>query len=193
MARSGPRKSGRYQRDQRIAATGTVVLLVITVALSAWMYQKTSTAQRDSPDSAATAPPSAPTSAVRVQLRAWLTQSEPLINALVIARNNIAAAAAERDIPGTGAACQTASGAVADLHRQLPSPEPTLNSTFQQAISSYKLGLPYCIGTTHVQEGSGLQQAATFITQGDTAMRAALDFLGHVPGCEPRDVGMLIV
>lgn len=177
----------------RIAATGTAMLLIITVALSGWMYRKTSTAQPDSPGSAATASPNAPGPQGRVQLRAWLTQSEPLINALVIARNNIAAAAAERDISGTGAACRTASGAVADLHRQLPSPEPTLNSTFQQAISSYDLGLPFCSGALHVQESSGLQQAATFITAGDTAMRAALEFLGHVPGCEPRDLGMLIV
>jgi hypothetical protein len=171
----------------------TAMLMIITIALAGWMYQRTSIAQPDSPRRAVAVPATAPSPQVRVQLRAWLTQSEPLINALVIARNNIAAAAAERDVAGTGAACQSATGAVADLHRQLPSPEPTLNITFQQAISSYKVGLPYCITATHWQGGYGLQQAAPFITAGDDAMRVALDFLGHVPGCEPRDVGVLIV
>jgi hypothetical protein len=193
MARSSPRRPRRGERDQRMAATGTVVLSIITVALSTWMYQRTSTAQPDSADRVAATPSSAPSPQVRVQLRAWLTQSEPLINALVIARNNIAAAAAERDISGAGAACRTATGAVADLHRQLPSPEPTLTSSFQQAISSYERGLPYCVGATGVRDGNSLQQAASFISQGDTAMRAALDFLDRVPGCEARDVGMLIV
>jgi hypothetical protein len=164
-----------------------VVLLIVTVALSVWVYGRLFSEQPESLDSAATAPPSASDPQMRVQLRAWLTESEPVIDALVIARNNIATAAGQRDIAGTGAACRTASGAVADLYRQMPSPDPMLNSQFLQAISDYDVGLPYCIS------GTGMQRAATYITQADAAMHAAFDSLGHVPGCEPRESGVLIV
>jgi hypothetical protein len=178
---------------QRVTAVGIVVLFMIFAAASGWAYPRSSTGQSDSPDGAAAPLPSALAPQLRVQLRAWLTESRPLINALVIARNNIATAAAERDIARTGAACQTATGAVADLHRQLPSPAPTLTSTLQQVVSNYDAGLPYCIGATHVKGGDGMQQAATFITRADAAMRTAFDFLDHVPGCEARDMGVLIV
>jgi hypothetical protein len=178
---------------QRVAAVRTVAWFIIFAAVSVWAYPRSSASQSDSLDEAATPLVSALAPQIRVELRAWLTESEPLINALVIARNNIAAAAAERDIARTGAACQTATGVVADLHRQLPSPALTLTTTFQEVISNYDAGLPYCIGATRVNAGDGMQHAAAFITRADAAMRTAFDFLKHVPGCEPRDVGVLIV
>ena len=177
----------------RDAAVCTAVLFIIFAGVSVWVYPRSSTGQSDSTAGAGTSVSSPLAPQMRVRLRAWLTESEPLIHAVVIARNNVAAAAAERDIAATGTACQTATGAVADLHRQLPSPEPTLTSTFQQVISNYDAGLPYCISAMHVRGGQGMQKAAAFITQADVAMRAALDFLRHVPGCEPRDVGVLII
>jgi hypothetical protein len=193
MASPRFRTLSREQRDHRIARVGAVVALLLIATLAIWAHTRSSARQQDSLNRTAAAAPSAVDPQMRVQLRAWLTQSEPLINALVIARNNIAAAAAEHNLAGTGAACQSATVAVADLHRQLPSPEPTLTNSFQQAISDYGVGLPYCIGASHVLDGDGMQRAAGFITQADAAMAAALDFLGHVPGCEPRDVGVLIV
>lgn len=185
----GNRQASRYQREQRITAASWAVLAVVIAAVSVWAHYRSAPRQPDSP----TPPSIALAPQTRLQLRAWLTESEPLINALVIARNNIAASAAERDIAATGTACQSATDAVADLHRQLPSPTPGLTTTFAQAVSNYDLGLPYCIGASGVRDGHGMQQAATFITQGDAAMRAALDFLQHIPGCEPRDVPVLIV
>jgi hypothetical protein len=164
-----------------------VLLLVITVAVSVWVYDRSMSQQPHSPKSVVATPPSASDPQLRVRLRAWLTASEPMIDALVIARNNIATAAGQRDITGTGAACRTASGAVADLHRQMPSPDPMLNSQFLQAISDYDAGLHHCIA------GDGMQRAATYITQADAAMHAAFDILGKVPGCEPQQTGVLIV
>lgn len=177
----------------RVAAVCAVVLFMIVAAVSVWVYPRSPTGQSDSLDGVSTSASSTLGTQMRVQLRAWLTESGPVINAVVIARNNIAAAAAERDVAATGTACQSATGAVADLHHQLPSPEPALTTTFAQAVSNYDVGLPYCIGASGVRDGRGLQLAATFITQADTAMHAALDFLQHVPGCEPRDVGVVIV
>lgn len=164
-----------------------VALLIVTFALSVWVYGRSSAGQPESVDRAATPPPSASDPQMRVQLRAWLTQSEPMIDALVIARNNIATAAGQRDIAATGAACQSATGAVADLHRQMPSPDPMLNSRFLQAISDYDVGLPSCIS------GGGMQLAATYIIAADAAMQAAFDVLQQVPGCEPQKSGVLIV
>lgn len=163
-----------------------VVFLIVAAAVSMWVYGR-STEQPPALNTAATAPPSASDPQMRVQLRAWLTESEPAIDALVIARNNIATAAGQRDIAGTGAACRTASGAVADLHRRMPSPDPMLNKEFLQAINDYDVGLPYCVS------GTGIQQAAAYITAADAAMRAVFDILGQVPGCQPRESGVLIV
>ncbi|MGB6206576.1 hypothetical protein [Mycobacterium sp.] len=163
-----------------------VVLLIVTAALSVWVYDRSLTGQ-PSLVRATAAPPSASDPQMRVQLRAWLTDSEPMIDALVIARNNITAAAGRRDVVATSAACRTASGAVADLRRRMPSPDPMLNSQFLQAISDYDVGLPSCMS------GGGMQQAAIYITAADAAMHAAFDILGHVPGCEPGEKGVLIV
>lgn len=134
-------------------------------------------------------PPSAPTPSIH----GWLDRSERLINDVIAARNTIAAAAAHHDIAGTGAACQTATGAIAHLHQQMPSPEPVLNSTLQQAISDYSTGINYCISAGRTEDGEGLPRAATYISQGDDAMRVVLDILSHESDAQQGNLGVLIV
>jgi len=185
MARASFHTASRQQRDQRIATVGNVVLFIVVVTLSVWMYHKSSTGQAVSPHRVTPPKP--------VALHAWLGGSEQSISGLVTARNHIAAAAAQRDLAGTGAACRTATSAVADLHRQMPSPEPVVTSTLQDAMTSYAIGLPYCISASQAQDGAGMQRAATYISLGDQAMRAALDILEPESGVEPRDLGVLIV
>lgn len=119
----------------------------------------------------------------------WLAQSQPLVDGLVVARNNIAAAAAQRDLSATGAACQTANSAVESLHQQMPSPEPALTNTLQHVISSYSVGLRYCISASKTRDGEGIQKAVSYIADGDDAMRIATDMLG----CKPFGQGVLIV
>lgn len=193
MATASLRPTSRYHRDQQIATTGSVVLLIVTVAVSTWVLYRWSTGQPVSTESAAT--PLAGTSAppVRVTMGAWLAESERSINDLVAARNNIAAAAAEHDIAATGAACQNAVGAVANLHRQLPSPESALTNALQRAAVNYDLGLPYCISATQTHDGPGLARAASYISQGDAAMRTAFHILGQESGTAPRNLRVLIV
>jgi hypothetical protein len=126
-------------------------------------------------------------------MHAWLDESQPSINVLVSARNNIAAAASRRDIPATGIACQTATDAVATLRMHMPSPEAAVNQSLQQAISSYTTGLPNCISASRTVDGEGMQRAASYISQGDDAMRMALDILGDESAPEPNQLGVLIV
>jgi len=174
--------NSRYLRDQRIATTGAVVLLIVTAAVSVWLHYRL-----DPPDSAAASPQrtSAP------PLHVWLAESEPSINDLVTARNNIAAAAAQRDLVRTGRACRAATGAVANMHLRMPSPEPMVTSSLQRAMDSYQIGLPFCVAATQTPDGEGMQRAAAYITAGDAAMRAALDVLQ--PDAQPRQLGVLIV
>lgn len=179
--------TSRYQREQRVTAISWAGLLVVIAVLSAWAHF----GSRTSPDNAAM--PSASAPPMRMQLGAWLTDSERFIHDLVTARNNIAAAAGRHDLPGTGAACRTATGAVAKLHQKMPTPEPTLTNTLEDAIASYDVGLPYCISATQTENGAALARAASYISEGDDAMRAALDILGHTPGGQPRVLGVLIV
>ena len=187
MARSSHLSPSRYQRDQRFTVVSWVVIIVIGPLAGAYHYW--ASARSDSQDTGAieqagSAPPS---------MRMWLDESEPSINGLVTARNTIAAAAAHQDIAGTGAACQSATTAVADLRVKLPSPEPVVNSLLQQAISSYTTGLPYCVIATKAADGEGLQRAAGYISEGDTAMQGCLDVLGNEEATQPGNLGVLIV
>ena len=177
--------SSRYERDQRIALAGMVSLLVVIAGLASWAYCKSSARQADSVNNS-----SASGAATMPQ---WLAESEPSINALVAARQEIATAAATGNLAATGAACRTASGAAAHLHRQMPSPTPMLTTTLQRALSSYDLGLPYCISATQANDGHGLQRAADYISEGDATMRVAIGFLGHDDDSEPAGQSVLIV
>jgi hypothetical protein len=176
--------SSKYERDQRIALTGLVALLMVIAALASWAYCKSSARRADSVNNSAASGATMPQ---------WLAESEPSINALVAAREEIATAAAKGDLAATGAACRTASGAAAHLHRQMPSPTPMLTTTLQRALSSYDLGLPYCISATEANDGHGLQRAANYISEGDATMRVAIGFLGHDDDAEPASQGVLIV
>lgn len=187
------RKTNRYQYEQRFTWASWVWLLVVIVALSAWVDHRAATARSDSADDAATPPASGSASSVHVTLPSWLIESEPSINDLVVARNDIAAAAARHDIAKTGAACRSAGGAVAKVHLQLPSPEPALNSTLHDAVDSYDIGLPYCISATQTHDAEGMQRAAAYISRGDVAMREALDYLDRHSGDAGPGVAVLVV
>jgi hypothetical protein len=184
---SSDRYTSRYQREQRIMMTSWAVFAVVG-AILAWAYLHWSSTRSAINGDDAT-PPIAPTPSIH----GWLDRSQPSINELVAARNAIAAAAARHDIAGTGAACQTATGAIAHLHQEMPSPESELNSTLQQAISNYSTGLPYCISASRTEDGQGLRQAATYISQGDDAMHVVLDILGSESNGPTGNVGVLIV
>lgn len=120
----------RYQHEQRVTVASWIAVLFIATAWM-WIHHTASAGPRDAPLDAQVEPaPSMP---------GWLAQSQPLVDGLVVARNNIAAAAAQRDLSATGAACQTANSAVESLHQQMPSPNrrsPTRCSTSSAATAS---------------------------------------------------------
>ena len=163
-------KIDRYGYERRVTAVGWAALLIVIAVLSVWAYCRMSTGPSNLPDNEAVSP-------LPGSLSAWLAKSQPLIDHLVAERNNIAAAAGRRDAAATGAACQSATGAVSELHRQLPGPERVLNMTLQQAVQYYETGLPYCIAAARTEDARGMQQAATHIRHGDAFMRKALTFL----------------
>lgn len=187
------RKSSRYQYEQRFTWASWAGLLMVIVALSVWVHHRASTARSDSADGAVTPPASGAATSVHLTLPSWLNESEPSINDLVVARNDIAAAAARHDIAKTGAACRSAGSAVAKVHLQLPSPEPALNTTLHDAVDSYDIGLPYCVSATQTHDAGGMQRAAAYISRGDTAMREALDYLGRHSSVAGPGVALLIV
>lgn len=176
--------SPRYERDQQIALAGLIALLIVIAVMASWAYATSSARQADLVNSSA---------APALTMPQWLDESEPSINALVAARQDIAAAAAKGDLAATGAACRSASTAAAHLHRQMPSPTPALTTTLQRALSSYDLGLPDCISAAQANDGHGLQRAADYIAEGDAVMRVAIGFLGHDSDLEPVSQGVLIV
>lgn len=187
------RQTSRYDYEQRVTAASWVGLLIVIAGLWAWAQDSSRIGRSDSSDSAAPPAPGVSTSLAPVTLPAWLAASEPSIDGVVAARNKVAAAAARRDIAAMGAACRAASSAVATLHQQLPSPEPVLNTTLHQAVDSYETGLPYCISATRNLDAQGLQRAAMYISDGDAAMRLALDLLGQNFDVADPGSGLLIV
>lgn len=186
------RKISPYQHELRVTAVSWVGLSVIVVLILAVAHYESSARISESPDAAAMES-NAFASPRRVTLPAWLTESEPSIDDVVVARNNIAAAAARHDIARTGAACGSASSAVAKLRQQLPSPEPVLNSTLRHAVDDYEMGLPFCVSASRDRDAAGMKRAALYIAQGDDAMRAALDTVGHDSDGPTPDLGVLIV
>ena len=182
MAASPSRFGSRYQREQRFTIVSWAALTVFGALLAACNSWSTERADESSP-------PVAPS----MSMHAWLDESQPSINVLVNARDNIAAAASRRDIPGTGIACQTATDAVANLRIHMPSPEAAVNQSLQQAISSYTAGLPSCISASRAVDGEGMQRAASYISQGDHAMQSALDVLENESAPAPNQLGVLIV
>jgi hypothetical protein len=167
--------------DALLAAAGGAALLVVIAALSAWAHYSLSVSEPHAnraatpPARASTAP--LPSQVMRAQLRTWLTEAEPSINALVTTRHEIASAAANHDITKTGAACQTADGAVANFQHQLPSPDPVLNTLLQQAIAAYHIGVHYCTSGVQKNDANDIEQAANYIDQGNAGLEAAVDIL----------------
>lgn len=192
MAYSGLHRASD-KRHQPIAAVVGAALVVAIALLSAWAHHSLSTPRPVAPNT--TAMPSTNTSAtpptpppVRVQLRAWLTRAEPSITALVTVRREIASAAANHDITGTGAACRTADGAVANLQHHLPSPDPVLNASLEQVISAYRIGVRYCISGVQNTDANDIAQAANYFDQGYAELEAAVDIPERdLPGSEAAD------
>jgi hypothetical protein len=193
------RAPDKYHDHGLIARTGGAVLVLAIAVLSAWAHHSLSTPPPGAPNTATK--PSAITSATpltpppaRVQLRAWLTQAEPSINALVAARHEIASAAANHDIMGMGAACQTAGGAVANLQHHLPSPDPVLNASLQQAISAYRIGVRYCTSGVQNNDANDIERAANYFDQGNADLEAAVDIPDRdLPGSEPADARVMTI
>lgn len=185
-------------RELSVKVYGTALLLVIGV-LAAWAHHSLSTVRPAPPTIPAASPASDPagpptSSLMRVQLRAWFTQAEPSINALFTARHEIASAAANDDIVGTGTTCERAEGAVVGLEQYLPSPDPALNPALQQVITGYHVGLRYCIAGVQHHDANDLGQAAAYIRQANADLHAAIAILDHdLPTSESPDANVLSV
>ena len=191
-----PDKPASYQRHELVAAAAGAVLLVVIGALSGWAHYSLSTARPVLANTAATTQASAATPLasppMRAQMRTWLTPAQPSINALLTARHEITSAAAIDDIDGTGAACQTADGAVTSVQHHLPSPDPALSAALQRAMNSYRVGLGYCIAGAQNQDGNDIEHAVTYINQGNAGLQAAMDLLEcDLPNSAPRDPGVM--
>ncbi|OBH05935.1 hypothetical protein [Mycobacterium sp. E1747] len=193
-----PDKIARFQHCDLIAAAAGAALLVVIGVLSGWAHYSLSTAHRASPNTAAppasTSQPPVTPQRMSAQLRAWLAEAQPSIEALVAARHEIASAAADDDLARTGATCQNADGAVTSLERYLPSPDPALNTVLQQATNSYHVGLRYCISGVQKYDGNDIMQAVTYINQGTADLQRATDTLQHDPAnLEPHDPNVMTV
>ncbi len=174
-------------RERTVAAAGALLVAVIAV-LSAWAHHSLSAGQTARP----TANAKPPTPAL-AQLRAWLSDAEPSINALTTARDNIAVAATRNDLTATGVACQTAGEAVANSQQHLPSPEPALNAALHRAIGKYQAALGYCLSGFRSQDAAQLAQAAAYFNDGDTDLQAAMNFLDRNLPTQAPGSAVLIV
>jgi hypothetical protein len=174
-------------RERALSASGAVLVAVIAV-LSAWAHHSSSSGRSARPTANAKPPKPA-----LEQLREWLSDAEPSINALTTARDNIAVAATQKDLAATGAACQTAGAAVVNSQQHLPSPEPALNTALHQAIGKYQAGLGYCLSGSRSQDAAQLAQAAAYFNDGDTDLQAAMNFLDRNLSADPPGSAVLVV
>lgn len=178
---SNGRQAGlsRYEPRELMVAASEAMLVVVIAAVAMWAHHSLSSERSMTAAAAAASSPvsSSASMPMSAQLQAWRAEAEPSINALVTARGNIAVTAARHDIAGTAVACQTAGGAITSSRQHMPSPDPELTASFQQAIASYQVGLSYCISGAHNQDAASLRQAAGYFSQGDAALQSAMNIL----------------
>jgi hypothetical protein len=186
-------KARKYRRHELVATAGGAVLLLVIGVLSAWAHHSLSTPRPVSSDTGAPPPTSGSATPfasqpMRAEMRSWLTRAESSIDALVAVRSDVASPAANNDLAATGAACRIADGAAARMQQHLPSPDPALNTAFQQAINSYHVGLRYCIRGAQRHDSGDILEAAAYIRQATIDLRAAVDILERdLPDSEPAD------
>ncbi|MDD4868685.1 MAG: hypothetical protein PHQ28_16720 [Mycobacterium sp.] len=189
-------KPARQHRRELVAAASGATLIGVVGLLSGWAHHDLSTAPPTAPSIAATASSTGATTSphLRVQLRAWLTQAQPSIDALMAARHEVAAAAAGDDIIATGAACRKADTAVAGAQQYLPSPDLELNTALAHAIGSYRVGVRFCIAGVERRDANDISRAAGYISAGNAELQHAVDILQRdLPDARPSDPGVRTV
>jgi hypothetical protein len=168
------------RRHELAAAVGGVMLLVIIAVFSAWAHHRLSAAgsasiARSLPTTSTTAGRLSPES--RQQLRVWLKDAKPPIDALLIEGDIVVTAAAHGDGVRAASACHTAADAVASAEQHLPSPDAALNTSLQQAFTDYQTGIQRCVSATQKQDAIEFGQAAGFISRGKTELHKAYDVI----------------
>ena len=185
------RKGGDRQRRELVAAASGAVLLVVIAVLSAWAHSL-STVRPASPHAAAAQPANSvssppPPLPMGTSVGAWLTDAKPSIIALFGAADNLVTAARLGDIAVTGAACQTAAGAVANLQHHIPSPDPALNTELQKSITSYQVGIRHCVSGTQNRDPIEIGEATFYINEGSTDLQAAVGIIEDDLSSDARD------
>jgi hypothetical protein len=169
------------QRYELAAAIGGVMLVVVIAVLSTWAHHSLSAARPTAPKIAAALPAGAPSPTptpsppLRAQLRAWLEEANPSINALATAGDNVVSIGPHGGIAATGAACEKLAGALAYAQQHLPSPDPALTTALQRAFSDYEAGIRHCVSGTQRQDAVDIGQGAGFISQGNLELQKAFD------------------
>ena len=80
------------------------------------------------------------------------------------------------------------------MQQALPSPDPAPNTALQGAVSSYRVGLGYCIAGARNHGGEAISRAATYISQANDEMQTGLTVLERdLPGFKPADTAVMTV
>lgn len=90
-------------------------------------------------------------------------------------------AARTGDLPALHDACAALHDATEGMAADLPSPDPALTNVLQAAMNDYHAGAVYCDAAVHSGTASDLNQASSYLSQGDTHMQQALDILRNMP------------
>lgn len=177
---------------REVVATGWAVLLVVIAVLSNWAHQDLSTARRQSAHSAEAQPARSmssppPPLAAGTRMQAWFTDAKPSIIALFGAADDLVTAARYGNVTAAGGACQTVAGAVGDLQRHVPSPDPALNTKLQQAIASYQEGIRHCIPGAQNRDPLEISEARGSTSWGSAQLQAAVGIIEDDLAADARD------
>ncbi len=174
------------------------VMLIAAAASVGWMFHASSVVRFVLPDTAAAAantfPAQSKTLSPAQQLRVWLRQAAPSLDALLALRDRIDSAAVRLDDAEIRGACEAGRAVLPRVQERLPSPDVSVNAVLQRAVDGYRLGFAECLSGTRHQDAAGEELAAVHLYRASDDLRMAMAVIARdLAGGAGSDAGVVTI
>jgi len=180
----------------RLMVRSVVMVVIVMATFVGWMFHGFSLVGLFLPDAAAAAP-SAVTAQSKAQppaqqLYAWLAQVASPLDALIVVRDRIAAAATHLDDTGIRRECDRGQAFLPRIQEHLPSPDLALNAALQRTVDDYRMAFAECLTETRHQDAAGVELAAVYLYRANEDLQATMAIIRRdLADYEPDGAGVV--